>query len=119
MRPFAKSPLGFGAALLAVAAAGAGAGAGRAQAATIAADKLPEPQVGAALPAAEAEYLRRLHAHVHRRWADNFLRLIGETLPASNPLNSEPGRTADVDVTITPDGQMVASALTKASGFPG
>lgn len=119
MRRFAKSSfaIGCGAALLAAAAAGTSERPARA--ATIAADKLPEPEVGAGLPAAESEYLRRLHAHVHRRWADNFLRLVGESLPASNPLNTEPGRTAEVDVTITPDGQLVASTITKGSGFPG
>src|SRR5689334_15891840 len=118
MRRFAKSILvpALGAAALPVVLAGA---AGRAAAATIAADKLPEPAVAPGVPRAEADYLQLLHAHVHRRWADNFLRLIGETLPATNPLNSEPGRTAEVDVTITTDGQMVASAITKGSGFPG
>ena len=40
----------------------------------IPADKLAEPAL--AVPAgASGAYLRKVHAMVHRRWADNFLRL--------------------------------------------
>src|SRR5215471_4719365 len=92
---------------------------GRASADMIAADKLPEPALNdKALPAPEGEYLRRIHAHIHKRWADNFVRLIGEQIPAANPLN-EPGRTAEADLTIGADGQLVASRITVSSGFPG
>src|SRR5215471_6054442 len=83
----------------------------RAIADTIPADKLPEVALADKLPPVEAEYLRRVHAHIHKRWADNFLRLIGEQIPAQNPLNSEPGRTAEVDVTVGADGQMISSRV--------
>src|SRR5215831_13023215 len=71
----------------------------RAHADTIAADKLPEVALADKLPPVEAEYLRRVHAHIHKRWADNFLQIIGEQIPAPNPLN-EAGRTAEADVTV-------------------
>ena len=43
---------------------------------------------GAARPAPagpEGEYLRALHAHIHRRWADKFLRLVGGEAAAREP----------------------------------
>ena len=80
------------------------------------ADKVAEPPL-AALPPAEAAYVRRLHAHLHRRWADNFLRLAGEKLPPINPLN-QPGLTAEVDIVIAPDGQLISAQVVKGSGFP-
>jgi hypothetical protein len=111
MKRLVESVVGIGA--LAVTLTG-----GRALADMIPADKLPEaPLVGASLPGPEAAYLRRLHQHVHKRWADNFVRLIGEQLPAANPLN-EAGRTAEVDVVIGADGLIQSSNLT-GSGFPG
>ena len=53
---------------------------GAASAAPLPADKLPEQPL--ALPPAgpEATYLDALHTHIHHRWSDNFLRLIGEKL---------------------------------------
>jgi TonB family protein len=92
--------------------------AGRAAADMLPADKLPEAAVAENARASEVEYLRRIHAQIHRRWADNFLRLVGEKLPLANPLN-ETGRTASVDLTIARDGQLIASQVTAASGFPG
>ncbi|HVZ89409.1 MAG TPA: HEAT repeat domain-containing protein [Polyangia bacterium] len=89
----------------------------RAQAAPIAADKLPETPL-AAPPGAEATYLATLHAHVHKRWADNFLRLIAEKLELSNPLNV-PDRATEVDLVISGDGQLISSSISKSSGFPG
>jgi HEAT repeat protein len=89
----------------------------RANAAQIAADKLPETPI-AASPGAEATYLATLHAHVHKRWAENFLRLIGEKLELSNPLNA-PTLAAEVDLVISGDGQLISSAISKSSGFPG
>jgi hypothetical protein len=91
--------------------------AGPAAAEPLPADKLAEPPLGD-LPPAEAAYVRKLHAHIHRRWAENFLRLVGETLPLTNPLN-DGSRVAEVDITIAADGQLVATSITKGSGFPG
>jgi TonB family protein len=90
----------------------------RASADQIAADKLPETP--AALPAdkAEAQYLRGVHAHVHKRWADNFLRLSAEKLPANNPLN-QPGLNAEVDLVVTADGQLMSAKVARSSGFAG
>jgi TonB family protein len=87
-------------------------------AATIAADKLPEGAGPPPAPGAEASYLPDLHAHVHRRWANNFLRLVGENMEASNPLNT-PDRSAEVDVVIGADGQLVSTKVSRPSGFPG
>jgi TonB family protein len=113
MRRTAESVLSVGVGVLAVIS-----GTGRATADMIPADKLAEPALNDKLPAPEAEYLRRIHAHIHKRWADNFVRLIGEQIPAANPLN-EPGRTAEVDLTVAADGQVVSSRITTSSGFPG
>jgi TonB family protein len=109
MRPFAESVF-----IVSV----VGAMAGPVGAATLPSDKQPEPPAGAHAPAAEADYLRALHAHIHRRWTDNFLRLVGESLPLSNPLN-DAALTAEVDVTVAVDGQLLATSITKSSGFPG
>jgi TonB family protein len=90
----------------------------RATAAPIAADKLPELPLGLPPPGPEATYLDKLHAHIHRSWTDNFLRLIGEKLELNNPLNV-PDRSAEVDVVISGDGQLLSSTITRSSGFPG
>ncbi len=87
-------------------------------AATIPADKLPEGAGPPPAPGAEASYLPDLHAHVHRRWANNFLRLVGENIEASSPLNT-PDRSAEVDVVIGADGQLVFTKVSRPSGFPG
>ncbi len=55
----------------------------RAAAEPIAADKLPEPPLGDRSSGPEGDYLKAIHGHIHRRWADNFLRLAGEKLPPS------------------------------------
>jgi TonB family protein len=93
-------------------------GAGRAMAVTIPADKLPETAVPADASPASASYLRDLHAQVHRRWADNFLRLVGEKLELSDPLNAA-DRSAEIDLVIGADGQLVSSTVFRPSGFPG
>ena len=64
------------------------------------------------------EYLRVLHAHIHRRWADNFLRLVGEKLPPVNPLN-DAAMSAEVDLVVAADGQLISAKITRSSGFAG
>jgi HEAT repeat protein len=90
----------------------------RAAAEPIAADKLPEAPLAAPGSGPEAAYLKVLHGHIHKRWADNFLRLAGEKLPAINPLN-QPGLTAEADIVVAPDGQLISARITRASGFLG
>ena len=90
----------------------------RAWADAIAADKLPETPLADRAGGPEGDYLRTLHAHIHRRWADNFLRLAAEKLPAVNPLN-QPGLTAEADIVVAPDGQLLSAAITRGSGFAG
>jgi TonB family protein len=92
--------------------------AGAAQAAIIPADKLPESPLPLPPPGPEASYLSAVHATVHRRWTDNFLRLVGEKLELANPLNV-PDRSAEVDLVIAGDGQLLSSQVTRSSGFPG
>jgi TonB family protein len=92
--------------------------AGPAGAATIAADKLPESPLPLPPPGPEATYLKTVHAAIHRRFSDNFLRLIGEKLELTNPLNV-PTLEAEVDLVIGGDGQLLSSQITKSSGFPG
>jgi TonB family protein len=90
----------------------------RARAATLPADRLPELPLALPPPGPEASYLGTLHAHIHRRWTDNFLRLVGEKLELNNPLNV-PDRTAEVDLVISGDGQLLSSTISRSSGFPG
>src|SRR5262245_27067569 len=91
----------------------------RAAADTIPADKLPEAAVsGGSGSPAEGDYLRTLHGHIHRRWADNFLRLAAEKLPPINPLN-RPELTAEADIVVSPDGQLISARIARGSGFPG
>ncbi len=89
-----------------------------ARAAALPADKLPESPVPLPPPGPEATYLSTVHAKVHGRWTDNFLRLISEKLELNNPLNV-PDRTAEVDLVIAPDGQLTSSQISRSSGFPG
>ena len=89
----------------------------RAAADSIAADKLAEPAV-VDTGLAETAYLPALHGHVHRRWADNFLRLVREQLPATDQLN-DPNKTADVDLVIAADGQLVSASIARSSGVKG
>jgi TonB family protein len=89
----------------------------RADAEAIPADKLPElPLAAPAGP--EGDYLKALHAHIHRRWVDNFLHLVGEKLPAVNPLN-DPKLTAEADIVVAGEGQLISAKITRGSGFPG
>jgi HEAT repeat protein len=88
----------------------------RAAAATLPSDKVAEPPVFAGPN--DLEYLKKVHAHVHRRWADNFLALIGQNLALSNPLN-DPAHVAEVDVVISATGKLVSANITKSSGFAG
>ena len=92
------------------------AGAGRASAATLPSDKVAEPAIMGGPN--DVEYLRKIHAHVHKRWADNFLALIGQNLELSNPLN-DAARVAEVDVVISGSGKLVSATITKGSGFAG
>jgi HEAT repeat protein len=87
-----------------------------ARADAIPADRLPEPAITAA--GIEGDYLRQLHQHVHKRWADNFLRQASEKLPLQNPVN-DPTRTATAELVLTGEGAIVSLALSKAGGFPG
>jgi TonB C terminal/HEAT repeats len=96
----------------------AGFGGRDAGATTIAADKLPEAPGPAPVSPAEQSYLKDLHAQVHKRWTDNFLRLVGEKLEPANPLNTA-DRSAEVDLVIGADGQLVSSKVSRPSGFPG
>ena len=79
-------------------------------------DRLPEPTI--ATSGAEGDYLRAIHHQVHRRWADNFLRLAGQTLPATDPVN-EMTRAVEEELIIGPEGQLVSTKLTSPSGFAG
>ncbi len=91
---------------------------GAVEAATIPADKLPESPLPLPPAGPEATYLNAVHTAVHRRWTDNFLRLIGEKLEPTNPLNVS-DRSAEVDLVIGGDGQLLGSQVTRSSGFPG
>jgi hypothetical protein len=90
--------------------------AGRARAATLPSDKAAEPAVMGG--PADIDYLRKIHAHVHKRWTDNFLALIGQNLALTNPLN-DASKAAEADVVIAADGKLVSATLTKPSGFAG
>lgn len=89
-----------------------------AHAATIAADKLPESPLPLPPPGPEATYLSTVHTQIHRRFTDNFLRLIAEKLELTNPLNV-PTLSAEVDLAISGDGQLISSQVSRSSGFPG
>jgi hypothetical protein len=87
-----------------------------ARAATLPNDKVAEPSIMGGPN--DLEYLRQIHAHVHKRWADNFLALIGQNLALGNPLN-DPARVAEADVVISAKGKLVSATITKGSGFAG
>ena len=87
-------------------------------AATLPADKLSESPLALPPPGPEATYLGKLHAHIHRSWSDNFLRLVGEKLELNNPLNV-PDRMAELDIVISADGQLLSTTVARSSGFPG
>jgi HEAT repeat protein len=102
--------------ILVALAASAALPAGRAAAVPLPSDKVAEPAVMGG--PGDIEYLRKIHAHVHKRWADNFLALIGQNLEASNPLN-DPNRVAEADIVIGADGKLVSATITRSSGFAG
>jgi len=89
---------------------------GRAVAAQLPSDKIAEPAVMGGPN--DIEYLRKIHAHVHKRWADNFLALIGQNLALDNALN-DAARVAEADVVISAQGKLLSATLTKPSGFAG
>src|SRR4051812_14086869 len=110
---------------VAVGAGAATVGPAPASAASIDADKLAEPALAApesrgdaASSADVTAYLRKVHEQVHKRWADNFLRLAAEQLAANNPVN-EPGRTAVADLILSADGRLISVTLAESGGFPG
>ena len=80
------------------------------------ADKLNEPVIGGT--GVEGAYLQQVHQRVHSRWAENFLRLASEKLPASDPVN-DATRTATADVVLGQDGQILSLELTKSGGLGG
>jgi HEAT repeat protein len=102
--------------LLVVTAALAALSSGRAAAVPLPSDKVAEPAVMAG--PGDLEYLKKVHAHVHKRWTDNFLALIGQNLAANNPLN-DASRVAEADIVIAGDGKLVSATVTKGSGFAG
>ncbi|HVZ72029.1 MAG TPA: TonB C-terminal domain-containing protein [Polyangia bacterium] len=79
-------------------------------------DKVAEPAVMAGPN--DLDYVKKLHAQVHKRWTDNFLQLISQNLKLSDPLN-DPTRVAEADVVISGDGRLLSVTLTKRSGFAG
>jgi hypothetical protein len=85
-------------------------------AATLPNDKVAEPAVMGGPN--DLEYLRKIHAHVHKRWADNFLALIGQNLALTDPLN-DASRVAEADIVVGADGKVVTAVVTKKSGFAG
>src|SRR4051794_1340654 len=91
---------------------------GRAAAEPLPADQLAEPVVADKMVGAEGDYLRRLHAHVHKRWADNFPRLVGEKLERP-PRQSAAAGGGEPDFPIPVDGQMRGSGGPSSWGFPG
>jgi hypothetical protein len=93
-----------------------GLGARAAWADAVPADKLPEPAIAA--KGVEGDYLQRIHNQVHRRWAENFLRLAAEKLPLANPVN-DPTRVAVADVILSADGQIVSVEISRSGGFLG
>jgi hypothetical protein len=90
--------------------------AGPAGAAALPNDKVAEPAIMGGPN--DLEYLRTIHAHVHKRWADNFLALIGQNLALGNPLN-DAARAAEADVIISAKGKLIMVTITKSSGFAG
>jgi len=83
----------------------------------IPADKLPEPPL--AVPAGpDGAYVRKVHAIVHKRWADNFLRLASEQLTANNPIN-QGSRSAVVDLILSEDGRIISINVVESGGFGG
>jgi hypothetical protein len=89
---------------------------GRAAAAPLPSDKIAEPAIMGGPN--DLEYLKKIHGHVHKRWADNFLALIGQNLAVGNPLN-DASRVAEADVVISAGGKLVSATITKSSGFAG
>lgn len=87
-----------------------------ASAAPLPADKAAEPAVMGG--PGDIDYLRKLHAHVHKRWTDNFLALIGQNLPLTNPLN-DATRVAEADLVIAGNGKLISATIVKPSGFAG
>jgi hypothetical protein len=85
-------------------------------AATLPSDKVAEPTLMGGPN--DLPYLRTLHAHVHRRWTDNFLALIGQNLAVTDPLN-DASRAAEVDLVFSAKGKLVAATITKSSGLAG
>jgi TonB family protein len=79
-------------------------------------DKTPEPPITATGP--EGEFLKAVHARVHRRWADNFLAYATQKLPPNNPVN-DPTRLATYQIVLSGDGQLASAKLIKSSGFLG
>jgi HEAT repeat protein len=85
-------------------------------AAPIAADKENETPITATGP--EAQYLGKVHARVHSRWAENFLRLASAKLPASDAIN-DPARAVTVELVFGADGQVVSLETVQSAGVPG
>jgi hypothetical protein len=98
-----------------VAAVAAVAG-GSAAAAPLPNDKVAEPPLMGGPN--DLEYLKKIHAHIHKRWTDNFLALIGQNLDLKNPLN-DPARVAEADIIVSAQGKLIVANITKSSGFAG
>jgi HEAT repeat protein len=97
-----------------IVAAAAAAWLGKGAAAVWAADAGEgEPPIEAA--GAEGTFLRALHARVHTRWSDNFLKMAAAQLPKTHALN-DAGLRAVVEVTLERNGALVELAVKERSG---
>ena len=63
------------------------------------------------------DYLKTLHAHIHQRWTDNFLRLIGRSC-RRRTRSTTPTRAAEADIVVAANGQLISATSPAGPGSP-
>jgi hypothetical protein len=78
---------------------------------------LPDPEPEIPGQGVEADYLRAIHARVHTRWNDNFLKTVAARLAPDHPLNA-PELQVAVALTVAANGAVVGTEIESSSGLP-
>src|SRR5450432_113547 len=75
----------------------------------------PRAEPAISTPGPIGDYLRAVHARLHARWNQDFVKTVTATYPTDHPLN-DPTRRATLALTIRWDGSIAEASVKNSSG---
>ena len=75
----------------------------------------PPAEPAISTPGPIGDYLRAVHARLHARWNQDFVKTVTATYPTDHPLN-DPTRRATLALTIRWDGSIAEASVKNSSG---